>query len=88
MAFQRDMLENKKRELELFTQQFDDAVSVVTGSIARLEAISEQTQKKLRKSRNTRLVYRKQRTGLPRQTIRMPGSFRTSRASSASNQEG
>lgn len=37
MAFQRDMLENKKRELELFTQQF----------IARLEAISEQTQKKI-----------------------------------------
>jgi len=47
MAFQRDMLENKKRELALFTQQFDDAVSVVTGSIARLEAISEQTQQKI-----------------------------------------
>lgn len=47
MAFQRDMLENKKRELELFTQQFEDAVSVVTDSIARLEAISEQTQKKI-----------------------------------------
>lgn len=47
MAFQRDMLENKRRELELFTQQFYDAVSVVAGSIARLEAISEQTQKKI-----------------------------------------
>ena len=42
MAFQRDMLENKKRELELFTQQFDDAVSVVTVRISRASSASNQ----------------------------------------------
>lgn len=58
MAFQRDMLENKKRELELFTQQFDDAVSVVTGSIARLEAILQETKDGLAKAndKNTRII--------------------------------
>ena len=41
MAFQRDMLENKKRELALFTQQFDDAVSVVTGSHQRTNSAED-----------------------------------------------
>ena len=41
MAFTRnDMLEIKKRELDSYKRQFDDAVGVITDTIARLEFIN------------------------------------------------
>lgn len=48
MAFSKnDMLEIKKRELSVYRQQFDDAVGVVTDTIARLELINEHTEQKI-----------------------------------------
>lgn len=43
----KDMLEIKKKELTSYKRQFDDAVSIITDTVARLEFINECTEQKI-----------------------------------------
>ena len=65
MAFTgNDMLEIKKRELDSYKRQFDDAVGVITDTIARLEFINERADQKIQEISEYQAQLEATKTGL------------------------